>query len=56
MIAKCIEVFTTWDDNYDRFQGQLRDINKKKRDEIKVTFRHTHVHKKLQERLSALHE
>ena len=56
MIVQCIEVFTAWDDDYDRFQGQLRDINKKKRDEMKVTFRATHVHKKLNERLSALRE
>lgn len=50
---QCIEVFTTWDDDNDRLQGQLREINKKKRDEIK-TFRPTQAHKKLQERLQTL--
>ena len=53
---QCNDVFTTWDDDYDRFQGQLREISKKKRDEMKVTFRATHVHKKLQERLKALRQ
>ena len=56
VMNQCNDVFTTWDDDNDRFLGQLREINKKKRDEMKVTFRSTHVHKKLQDRLQTLRQ
>jgi dynein heavy chain 1 len=29
----CFDVFGTWDDEYDRLQGLLRDLVKKKREE-----------------------
>ena len=33
VMSQCHEVFTFWDDEYDKLQGLKRDIVKKKRDE-----------------------
>jgi dynein heavy chain 1 len=49
VMAQCSEVFTTWDDEYDKLQGLMRDIVKKKRDEhLKMVWRVNCSHKRLQ--------
>ena len=50
-------VFTTWDDEYDKFSSQLREISKKKREEsLKFSFRIHSAHKKLQDRVGRMRE
>ncbi|KAK7789348.1 hypothetical protein R5R35_002380 [Gryllus longicercus] len=52
VMSQCFDVFTTWDDEYDKLQGLLRDIVKKKRDEhLKMVWRISPAHKKLQVRM-----
>ncbi|XP_073982188.1 dynein heavy chain, cytoplasmic isoform X4 [Rhodnius prolixus] len=52
VMQQCSHVFTTWDDEYDKLQGLLRDIVKKKREEqLKMVWRVTPAHKKLQTRM-----
>uniref|UniRef100_A0A336KP21 Dynein heavy chain, cytoplasmic n=1 Tax=Culicoides sonorensis TaxID=179676 RepID=A0A336KP21_CULSO len=52
VMSQCFEVFTCWDDEYDKLQGLLRDIVKKKRDEqLKMVWRVNPAHKKLQQRM-----
>lgn len=52
VMAQCFDVFSTWDDEYDKLQGLLRDIVKKKRDEhIKMVWRVSPAHKRLQTRM-----
>lgn len=52
VMTQCFEVFTTWDDEYDKLQGLLRDIVKKKRDEhFKMVWRISPQHKRLQNRM-----
>lgn len=52
VMNQCFEVFSCWDDEYDKLQGILRDIVKKKRDEhIKMVWRIAPAHKKLQQRM-----
>lgn len=49
VMANCFEVFSTWDDEYDKLQGLMRDIVKKKRDEhLKMVWRVNFSHKRLQ--------
>ena len=49
VMSSCFEVFTTWDDEYDKLQGLMRDIVKKKRDEhLKMMWRVNFSHKRLQ--------
>ncbi|XP_022096690.1 cytoplasmic dynein 1 heavy chain 1-like isoform X2 [Acanthaster planci] len=51
----CFEVFSTWDDEYEKLQGLLRDIVKKKREEsLKMVWRVNPAHKKLQGRLEQM--
>lgn len=51
----CFDVFTTWDDEYDKLQGLLRDIVKKKRDEhLKMVWRVSPAHKRLQARMEQM--
>lgn len=51
----CFEVFSTWDDEYDKLQGLLRDIVKKKRDEhLKMVWRVSPAHKRLQARMEQM--
>ena len=53
VMTQCSEVFTAWDDEYDKLQGLMRDIVKKKRDEhLKMVWRVNFSHKRLQERMS----
>ena len=50
-------VFTVWDDEYDKFSSQLREISKKKREEtLKFSFRIHSAHKKLQDRIARMRE
>lgn len=52
VMFQCFEVFNTWDDEYDKLTGLLRDVVKKKRDEhIKMVWRVSPAHKKLQTRM-----
>ncbi|XP_044735865.1 dynein heavy chain, cytoplasmic isoform X10 [Chrysoperla carnea] len=52
VMTQCFEVFSTWDDEYDKLQGLLRDIVKKKRDEhLKMVWRISPQHKRLQNRM-----
>lgn len=52
VMNQCFEVFSCWDDEYDKLQGLLRDIVKKKRDEhLKMVWRTSPAHKKLQLRM-----
>jgi hypothetical protein len=51
VMTQCSEVFTAWDDEYDKLQGLMRDIVKKKRD-LKMVWRVNFSHKRLQERMS----
>lgn len=52
VLTQCFDIFTTWDDEYDKLQGLLRDIVKKKRDEnVKMVWRVHPSHKKLQARM-----
>lgn len=56
VMSRTAEVFTAWDEEYDRLGGQLRDIAKRKRDEvIKIGYR-LGAHRKLQERMNTLKE
>ena len=53
VMAQCSELFTTWDDEYDKLQGLMRDIVKKKREEhLKMVWRVNCSHKRLQERMA----
>uniref|UniRef100_A0A2P2HXP1 Dynein heavy chain, cytoplasmic n=1 Tax=Hirondellea gigas TaxID=1518452 RepID=A0A2P2HXP1_9CRUS len=55
VMAQCFDVFAAWDEEYDRLQGLLRDIAKKKRDEqLKMLWRMTPAHKKLQHRMEQM--
>ena len=55
VMQACFEVFGTWDDEYDRLQGLLRDLVKKKRDEpLKMVWRVNPAHKRLQGRLEQM--
>ena len=53
VMTQCSEVFNSWDDEYDKLQGLMRDIVKRKRDEhLKMVWRVNFSHKRLQERMS----
>ena len=55
-MARSFEVFQSWDEEYDKLAGQLRDIAKRKRDEmIKIGYR-IGAHRQLQDRLTNLKE
>ncbi|XP_013140288.1 PREDICTED: dynein heavy chain, cytoplasmic [Papilio polytes] len=52
VMTQCFEVFSCWDDEFEKLQGLLRDIVKKKRDEhIKMVWRVSPSHKRLQARM-----
>ena len=54
-MAACFEVFRTWDDEYEKLQGLLRDIAKKLRNEhLKTAWRIIPAHKRLQARLDQI--
>ncbi|XP_065167911.1 dynein heavy chain, cytoplasmic isoform X2 [Atheta coriaria] len=55
VMTQCFEVFSTWEDEYEKLQGLLRDIVKKKRDEqLKMVWRLSAQHKKLQTRMEQI--
>lgn len=55
VMSACFEVFSTWDDEYDRLQGLLRDQVKKKREEhLRMVWRVNPAHKRLQNRLDQM--
>ncbi|GJQ76160.1 hypothetical protein Trydic_g1905 [Trypoxylus dichotomus] len=52
VMTQCFEVFSTWEDEYEKLQSLLRDIVKKKREEhLKMVWRVSAQHKKLQSRM-----
>ncbi|XP_066586421.1 dynein heavy chain, cytoplasmic-like isoform X2 [Prorops nasuta] len=52
VMSQCFDVFTTWDDECDKFVGLLRDVAKKKREEhMKMVWQVFPAHKKLQIRM-----
>ncbi|CAG2102482.1 unnamed protein product, partial [Medioppia subpectinata] len=55
VVTACSEVFITWDDEYDKLQGLMRDIVKKKREEhLKMVWRINLAHKRLQSRMEQM--
>ncbi|CAH8838540.1 unnamed protein product [Trichobilharzia szidati] len=55
VMAACFEVFTSWDDEYDRLQSLMREIIKKKRDEqLRMIWRSNPAHRRLQLRLDQM--
>ncbi|KOC68078.1 Dynein heavy chain, cytoplasmic [Habropoda laboriosa] len=55
VMEQCFEVFNTWDDEYEKLTGLLRDIVKKKRDEnMKMVWRVSPAHKKIQARMEQM--
>ncbi len=55
-MRSCSSVFAAWDDEYEKLQGMLRDLAKRKRDEFKITWRINPTHKRLQTRLQHMHK
>lgn len=54
-MVSCFEVFGAWDDEYDKVLALMRDVSKKKREEqMKLTWRITPPHKKLESRLEQM--
>ncbi len=47
-------VFITWDDEYEKLHGLLRNLAKRKRDELKIVLRINPSHKRLQTRLNVM--
>lgn len=54
VMASCFEIYNTWDEEYEKLQALLRDILKKKRDEIKMMWRVNFSHKKLHGRMEQI--
>ncbi|KAI8505358.1 Cytoplasmic dynein 1 heavy chain 1, partial [Branchiostoma belcheri] len=55
VMGACFDVFGSWDDEYEKLQGLLRDLVKKKRDEsLKMVWRINPAHKRLQMRLDQM--
>ncbi|XP_078314970.1 cytoplasmic dynein 1 heavy chain 1-like isoform X1 [Crassostrea virginica] len=55
VMSACFEVFGTWDDEYEKLQGLLRDLVKKKREEhLRMVWRVNPAHKRLQARLDQM--
>ncbi|OXA50597.1 Dynein heavy chain, cytoplasmic [Folsomia candida] len=54
VMASCFDIFNTWDEEYEKLQGLLRDILKKKRDEMKLMWRVNFSHKKLHIRMEQI--
>jgi dynein heavy chain 1 len=50
----CFEIFATWDDEYEKLQALLRDIVKKKKEEMKLAWKVNPTHKRLQMRLDQI--
>ncbi|RWS14208.1 Dynein heavy chain: cytoplasmic-like protein [Dinothrombium tinctorium] len=55
IVNACFDVFMTWDDEYDKLQGIMRDIVKKKREEhLKMVWRINLAHKRLHARMDQM--
>ena len=54
VMNQCFEVFNTWDDEHEKFHGLMRDMAKKKREDMKSFWRVTPAHKKLQSRMEQM--
>ena len=54
VMNQCFEVFNTWDDEHEKFHGLMRDMAKKKREDMKSFWRVTPAHKKLQARMEQM--
>ncbi|KAJ8935144.1 hypothetical protein NQ314_012962 [Rhamnusium bicolor] len=55
VMTQCFDVFAIWEDEYEKLQALLRDIMKKKRDEhMKMVWRISAQHKKLQSRMEQM--
>ena len=55
VMSKCFAVFHTWDEDYDRFTSQLREMSKKK-EALKFSWRANSAHKKLEDRITRMRE
>jgi len=53
-MGACFEIFTTWDDEYEKLQGLLREIVKKKKEDMKLAWKVNPTHKRLQARLDQM--
>ena len=54
-MSACFDVFSMWDDEYDKLQSLLRDIVKKKREEhLKMVWRVNPAHRRVQARLDQM--
>ncbi|XP_059178510.1 cytoplasmic dynein 1 heavy chain 1-like isoform X2 [Physella acuta] len=52
VMGASFEVFSSWDDEFDKLQGMLRDLVKKKREEhLRMVWRVNPAHKRLQARI-----
>jgi dynein heavy chain 1 len=57
VMGQCFSVFNTWDEEYDKFTSQLREMSKKKREEtLKFSWRANSAHKRLQERITKMRD
>lgn len=57
IMLRCTAVFETWDDEFEKFANQLREMSKKKREEsIKFTWKANTAHRKLQDRTTRMKE
>ena len=55
IIVACFKVFTTWDDEYEKLEGRLRDVVRRKREKgLKMVWRVNPTHKRLQARLDQM--
>jgi dynein heavy chain 1 len=54
VMNQCFDVFNTWDDEHDKFHGLMRDMAKKKREDMKSFWRVSPAHKKLQSRMEQM--
>lgn len=54
VMGACFEIFSTWDDEYEKLQGLLRDIVKKKKEDMKLAWKVNPTHKRLQARLDQM--
>ena len=53
----CVKVFLVWDEEFERFNGQLRDLSKKKREDmLKFHFKFSLTHKRLEQRITQMKE
>lgn len=55
VVQACLNVFSFWEDEWDKLQGLMRDIVKKKRDEhLKMSWKMNLEHKKLHTRMEVM--